>query len=127
MQIITRYLGIDYGEKRIGLAMGDSESKIAIPFTVVANLAEVVKVIKEEEIDEIVIGLPLTMRSEAGLMKDEVDRFVGRLKAEVNLPIVEIDERLSSKSADKLLGGRDKSRRDAVAAMVILQTYLDGI
>lgn len=124
---IKRYLGIDYGEKRIGLALGDSESRIAIPFEVVANLDEVIKIIKQEEIDEIVIGLPLTMKSEAGIMSGVVDKFIAELITKTKLPIIEMDERLSSISADKLLGSKDKSRRDAVAAMVILQTYLDKL
>jgi putative Holliday junction resolvase len=125
--MITRYIGLDYGEKRIGVALGDSESKIAIPFEVAANADEVVKIIKEEEIDEIVVGLPLTMKSESGTMVQAVSGFVKELIDRTSLPVIEIDERLSSQAADKLLGAKDKSRRDAVAAMVILQTYLDKL
>jgi putative Holliday junction resolvase len=125
--MITRYIGLDYGEKRIGVALGDSESKIAIPFEVAANADEVIKIIKDEEIDEIVVGLPLTMKSESGTMVQAVSGFVKELIVRTNLPVIEIDERLSSQAADKLLGAKDKSRRDAVAAMVILQTYLDKI
>lgn len=127
MNIITRYLGIDYGTQRIGLALGDSESKIAIPFKTVADLNEVAAIIKDEEVDEIVVGLPLTMNSEAGHMKEAVDKFIAELIALVGLPVKEIDERLTSKAADALLGKRDKANRDAVAAMVILQTYLDKL
>lgn len=127
MTLITRYIGIDYGEKRIGLALGDSESKIAVPFEVAPDLQAVLKIIRDEDIDEIVIGLPLTMKSESGTMTRAVGGFVAQLIEKTRLPIIEIDERLSSVAADKLLGGKDKSRRDAVAAMVILQTYLDRI
>lgn len=125
--MITRYIGLDYGEKRIGVALGDSESKIAIPFDVVANVDDVVKIIQSEEIGEIVVGLPLTMKSESGAMVQTVSGFVAELIARTSLPVIEIDERLSSQAADKLLGAKDKSRRDAVAAMVILQTYLDKL
>jgi putative holliday junction resolvase len=125
--MLKRYIGLDYGEKRIGVALGDGESKIAVPFEVVDNVAAVVKIIKAEDIDEIVVGLPLTMRSESDLMVGMVDKFVKELIEKTNLPVIEIDERLSSKAADTLLGGRDKGRRDAVAAMVILQTYLDKL
>lgn len=127
MSLITRYIGIDYGEKRIGLALGDSESRIAIPFDVVADISAVIKIIRDEEIDEIVVGLPLTMKSENGIMSAMVNRFIAELMAKTRLPIIEIDERLSSITADKLLGGKDKTRRDAVAAMVILQTYFDKL
>ena len=124
---MKRYIGIDYGEKRIGIALGDSESKIAVPFAVANDVQELIKIIHNEEIEEIVIGLPFTMKSESGEMTVVVEKFVQDLKRQVSLPVIEIDERLSSKSADTLLGGRDKTKRDAVAAMVILQTYLDRL
>lgn len=126
--LITRYLGIDFGTVRIGLAIGDSETKLAMPFSVVANLEEVVRIIEEEQVDEVVIGSPLTMNNESGNMKISVDEFVKALEAKINLPIVIIDERLSSKGADALVGNKKtKADRDAIAAMIILQSYFDKI
>lgn len=122
-----KYLGIDWGEKRIGLSLGDSELKIASPFKVVSGLNELVDIIKKEEIDEIIIGDPIKM---SGRESDraEFDEFVGNLKKKTSLSIELIDERLTSKAADSLPGDKKtKSERDAIAAMLILQTYLDKI
>jgi len=133
---IKRYLGIDWGTKRIGLALGDSETKIATPFKVVGDIDEVLSVIKEEEADEIIIGEPLSMKNNKGEMSDKVVNFIEELKKEIDIPIVKIDERLSSKGADVLVGDKKNNPpsprlrragapRDAMAAMIILQTYLD--
>lgn len=122
-----RYLGIDFGTKRIGLAVGDDEMKIASPLCTVADIKSVLEIIKTEEVEKIIIGNPVTMRSEDGGMVDQVSLFVDELKQSTGLEIILADERLSSKSADVLLGKRDKGNRDAVAAMVILQTYLDQL
>jgi putative holliday junction resolvase len=122
---ITRFLGIDYGTKRIGLALGDSHMKIAIPFTTVSSIEEVCITAINEGVDKLVIGVPLSMSRVDGGMKEQVELFAKDLAKRSRLPVIEIDERLSSKAADALSGKRDKSSRDAVAAMVILQTYLD--
>lgn len=125
---MTKFLGIDWGEKRIGLALGDSETKIATPFKVVANMEDVLQVVKEEEIDEIVIGEPLKMRNARIEMSKDFLNFLTELEMAVKFPINKIDERLSSKAADSLAGDKAaKAPRDAVAAMLILQTYLDRI
>ena len=120
-----RYLGLDWGTKRIGLAIGDSETKIAVPYSVADNLAAVLKVIQEEEIDEIVIGLPLAMKQSDNALQNNFVVFLEALKKKTSLPIKTIDERLSSKAADAR-GGDKKSKapRDAVAAMIILEDYL---
>ena len=120
-----KYLGIDWGNKRIGLAMADSETKMAIPFRVVKSAREVADVIKEEEIGKIIIGSPITLQGEEGSMAGEVDKFVTELKNLTGLPIEVIDERLSSREADSLMKENIGQERDAVAAMLILQNYLD--
>lgn len=125
---MKKYLGIDWGEKRIGLALGDNEVKISSPFKVVSDLDEVIEVIKQEEIDKVIIGDPLEMANNKGEMSDKVDSFVKDLEERINVPIIKVDERLSSKAADALVGDKKtKSSRDAMAAMLILQTYLDKI
>lgn len=122
-----KYLGIDWGEKRIGLALGDSETKLASPFKVVGSIEEIVKAIEEEEVDEIIIGAPLKMLSSKLRMSNEFLDFFELLKNKVSIPIKKIDERLSSKAADALAGDKKtKASRDALAAMIILQTYLDS-
>lgn len=123
---MKRYLGIDYGTKRIGLALGDDITKIATPFKVVGSLADIVLVVKEEDIDHLVVGVPLTMRKEKGAMHEMVEEFISGLADLTGLPIEQVDERLSSKAGDALVGGKkDKAPRDAIAAMLILQSFFD--
>jgi putative Holliday junction resolvase len=125
---MKRYLGIDYGTKRIGLALGDSITKIATPFKVVSTLADIVLVIKEEDVDHLVVGVPLTMRKEKGAMHEKVEEFISDLSDLTGLSIEQVDERLSSKAGDALVGGKkDKAPRDAIAAMLILQGYFDSL
>ena len=136
---IQNYLGIDWGERRIGLAVGDSETKIAIPFKVVNSIDEVIQIVKDEKIDTVVIGKPLKMRDIKCKMQKEFLDFLSLLEKKINIPIKTIDERLSSKEADSLLNARSKQKIakytrknnkkiktpiDAVAAMLILQNYL---
>jgi len=120
------YLGIDWGSVRIGLALGDSETGMASPYGIVSGLDEVMKVIEKEEVEKIVLGKPMMLSgSDENLMSGFV-KFVEKLKKKTKLPIELIDERLSSKAADALVGDKKtKAGRDAVAAMLILQSYFD--
>lgn len=132
------YLGVDWGEKRIGLALADSETKIATPFKVVGNLQEVMAEIKKEEIDVIVVGKPLPIfnfSAKGGSVSGgqfpiskQFGEFIKLLKKKINIPVEMADERLSSKAADALSGTKKtKAPRDAVAAMLILQGHLDKL
>ena len=124
---IKKYLGIDWGEVRVGLAVGDSETKIATPLVVVNNVDEIVKIIDEEDVSMIVVGEPLAMADSTLKNKGKFLAFIGELKNKTSLPIATIDERLSSKAADALVGSKkSKAPRDAVAAMIILQSYFDS-
>jgi len=125
---IKKYLGIDWGEKRIGLALADSENKIAVPYKVVAGLDEIKKVIQEEEIDILVVGEPVSLAGRKDFVRSapEFLNFLELLKRETSRPVKTIDERLSSRGADAMSGGKkDKAARDALAAMLILQNFLD--
>ena len=123
---ITQYLGIDWGEVRIGLALGNNEIKIATPYKVVSGVDEIIKIIKDEDIDVVVAGKPFRMSDVGCRMSDEYSEFISLLKKKIKISIEMIDERLSSKAADALVGDKKtKAPRDAVAAMLILQTYLD--
>jgi putative holliday junction resolvase len=121
------YLGVDWGEKRIGLALADNEIKLATPFKTVGNLEELSQVIKEEVIDVMVLGKPIKMRGvQEGVSPVFLD-FADKLQKKFpEIKIEMIDERLSSKAADALPGGNLKASRDEVAAMIILQQYLDN-
>ena len=121
-----KYLGIDWGEKRIGLALGDNETGIVTPFKVVSGINEIVEVINDENIDVVVIGKPVSINYELRIMNIEFNNFVDKLNKRAGIPIEFFDERLSSKAADALEGDKKtKASRDAVAAMIILQSYLD--
>jgi putative Holliday junction resolvase len=125
-QDVKKYLGIDWGEKRIGLATADDEICLALPLKTVSNLAELLSVIKEEEIDVIVMGSPKKMSGEAANNPLWLN-FVEQLKAKCGKPVYFLDERLSSLAADALSGAKnEKAERDEIAATIILQDYLDS-
>lgn len=121
------YLGVDWGEKRIGLALADGETKIATPFKTAANVDEVAETVKDEAVDLVVIGKPWRIRNyELRIKNKKYDRFIKDLKDKITVPIELVDERLSSKAADALIGDKKtKAGRDEIAAMIILQNYLD--
>jgi putative Holliday junction resolvase len=123
---IKIYLGVDWGGKRVGLALGDSETKMAMPFKTVANAAEVAKTANEEMVDVLILGEPIKMRGAADGLDKNFEIFLAELKnllPEIKIELV--DERLSSKAADALPGGEMKASRDEIAAMIILQSFLD--
>jgi len=121
---IKRYLGVDWGEKRIGLALGDSENKLATPFKVAENISDLVKIIKEEKIDALVVGLPKKMSGE-DTINPKFNSFLKILKDKIEIEIFLIDERLSSVQADTLKNKKIGQQRDSVSAMIILQNYFD--
>src|SRR3989339_472923 len=122
-----KYLGIDWGEKRIGLAIGERGSNMAIPFDVVGDINSLMKVIKNENINRLIIGNPIKMSGEKNTTK-EFEIFIKKLKSILDIPMEFVDERLTSKEADALIGDkRTKAPRDSIAAMLILQQYLDRI
>ncbi|MFA5076306.1 MAG: Holliday junction resolvase RuvX [Patescibacteria group bacterium] len=129
---MARVLGIDYGSERLGLALGEEEQRIALPFDVLENkeglVGQLRRIIDSEEIYRIIVGLPLNLKGERAFKVEETERFIDLLKKNFNLPILTEDERLSSKMADQLFKEyNQKYDRDAIAAMIILQSYLDKI
>jgi len=130
-----RYLSIDYGTKRSGLAICDASETIVSPFGVVKDrkklLEKIVSLIKTENIDAIVLGLPLNMDDSEGPQARLVQRFAERLKKNINVPIHFQDERLSSFSAEEKLAyaelsrAKKRERIDAVAAAEILEAFLE--
>ena len=130
-----RYLCIDYGQKRTGLAVCDADETIASPLVVLdcpGNLVSaILDIIKREEIDAIVIGLPLNMDDTQGHAVKIVRSFAESIGRCIDIPIHFQDERLSSFDAEKKLAGLDLTRKkkkkhlDAIAAASILQAFLD--
>lgn len=129
-----RYLAIDYGDKRTGLAICDAEETIVSPLTVIHGQKDLLKKIKNtvenEKVNAIVLGLPLNMDDSQGPQAKLVLKFADQLKAHIDIPIHFQDERLSTFSAEeKLLAanftrGKKKKRLDAVAAAQILEAFL---
>lgn len=132
-----RYLAIDHGQKRTGLAISDASEKLASPYQVIETSSEtellrrVVDIITTEQIEGIVIGLPYNMDGSEGPRAEIVRRFSQALTKRVNIPVIFHDERLSSYEAEHLLADleltrkKKKKRLDAVAAAAILQCFLD--
>ncbi len=123
-----KYLGIDYGTKRIGLAIGDSETRTAVVFNTVNNINEVIKIIKDEEINVVIVGKPYSVANYEHELPENFKNFMNELHKKLPDDIIVDfeDERLSSKYADSLLGDKKtKAGRDEIAAMSILQGYFD--
>jgi len=120
------YLGVDWGEKRIGLALADDETRMATPFKTVASTEDVVRAVVSEKIDVVVVGKPVRITNyELRITNEKYNNFIKCLKSKISVPLELVDERLSSKAADALLGmKKTKSSRDEIAAMIILQSYL---
>ena len=133
-----RFLGIDYGERRIGLAKSDPSGTIASALITieVSSMAEAVEKIAEKiseiEPDGLVIGYPLLMSGDRSEKCREVDDLVERLAEVYDRPIYKVDERWSSTEAADVVHahgkkiGKDKGRIDRLAAVIILQRFLDG-
>jgi putative Holliday junction resolvase len=126
------YLGIDWGAKKIGLSLGDDHTNVAVPWLIVKDLAEVLKLLKKEAIDIIVVGEPKHLAGKSD--SKDFAKFLEALKSKTKLPIELIDERLSTRMANRLgydkkltVGQNKKVKKgdDAVAAMIILQSYFD--
>jgi putative Holliday junction resolvase len=132
-----RALAIDPGERRLGLALSDPTGTIALPLAVrrrqgwAADLAFLRTVIAEHGVEVVVVGRPLTLRGTEGPQARVAARFAARLRAAIGVPVHEVDERLSTAAAQRALqvGGASaearREHRDAVAAALILQPYLD--
>ena len=122
--MIQRILGIDYGSTRIGLAISDETGRIAFPHGTVANLREVCAVIQRQEIQRIVIGVPVPFGGGASAQSRAASAFAVKLKRTVQLPVVLENEVLTSKLARR---GTQPRSVDASAAALILQSYLDRV
>ncbi len=131
-------MAFDFGEKRIGVATGETMLKVAHPLTTInaeengAKFAQIGELIKEWRPALLVVGLPMHMDGEAHLLTALSKKFAQRLEGRFNLPVVMQDERLSSVEAAQNLntagvkGIKQKAMLDAVAAQTILQSYFDA-
>ena len=133
-----RILGIDYGRRRIGLAISDEEGILASPFptyvrerSVAQDITALTSLIDKHGVTAVVVGLPLNMNGSRGEMAREAEAFADRIRQETALPVELFDERLTSSEAERVLLEADLPRRrrrdlrDSLSAVLILQGHLD--
>ncbi|NPU83273.1 MAG: Holliday junction resolvase RuvX [Syntrophaceae bacterium] len=132
-----RILGLDYGEKRIGVAVSDELGITAQGLTVLerknrrADMEALRRLIEEYEVEKIVVGYPVRMDGTKGIQCEKVDRFARRLEETFGLPVLLQEELLTTKEAEEILraAGTGRKKRKAVvdklAAVLILRSYLD--
>ena len=134
-----RILGLDYGEKRIGVAVSDEMGMIAQPVAVVVrqnrqkDLDAITALVKKYCPEKIVIGYPIRLDGSEGIQCQKVNRFAAILASHLQLPIVRWDETFSTKEAEEILMRsymkREKRKEvvDKLAASIILQDYLKSL
>ena len=132
-----RIIGLDIGERRIGVAAADDRTRVAIPLTTIAPDGDPVEAIARlaagQRADELVVGLPLSLSGALGPQAQRVQTLVEALAARLSIPVRTWDERLSSVEAGRRQppAGRRRARtpdrRDDLAAAIILQAYLDSL
>jgi len=147
-----KILALDYGRARIGLALADSEARIAAPHDTLErvnrneDMRRLRELVHEHNVTQIVVGLPLRLDGSRGDMAEETTRFANRLRKQIGIPVAMMDERLTSWEAERILeeeqgrrithetthdgkrkrlsNAQGKYTVDAIAATVILREYL---
>lgn len=134
-----RYLGLDVGNKRVGVAVGSSEGRIATPLTVIQranierDIAALSKLIQEYDVEQLVVGLPRNTNNTESDQEKLTRGYIAEIEPALGLPVVFHDERYSTATAmqqQQARGLNEKRGRptlDANAAAVILQEFLDSI
>jgi putative Holliday junction resolvase len=133
----VRFLGLDVGEKRIGVAISDPTNTFAQPLMSITrgagDIDRIKGLIDERGVGEVVVGIPINMNGSRGESAKSVSDFAERLRAEISVPVVFVDERLSTQEAERMLISADLSRKkrkgviDQVAAALILETRLRSL
>ena len=131
-------MALDVGGKRIGVAVSAPTGLVPTPLTAIGSSSEsedidaVLLLADEHDVEEIVVGMPLSLSGQRGPQARQVARFAESLSGRADVPVTTVDERYSTVEAERLLREsgvrptRDKARTDAAAAAVILQAYLDS-
>jgi putative Holliday junction resolvase len=137
---VPRILGIDYGTRRLGLALSDPSATIAQPLPTLTRRAgkrapvqALADLVQQQDVSEIVIGLPLSLSGDETEWTAEVREFGAKLAQRTSVPVSYLDERMTSVLAEKTVRSlglkrserEQKDRVDAAAALLILQAYLD--
>ncbi len=135
-----RILAVDFGKRRVGLAISDPTGSIAFPLKTIDRKkdpdpleGQIASIVTEHEVQRVVIGLPLTESGKKGRRAIEVESFVSRLRPKIDCQVLTWDERYSTVRAVKVLHeigektGNDKGKIDRISAVFILQNYLEAI
>lgn len=132
-----RILGIDFGERRIGLAISDHDGRLAVPLITLQRMddrsaiRQIVDIVRRESVEALVIGDPVSLDGRRGQAAERVDRFASRLEAASGLVCQRVAETLTSREAEQRLAEAGVARRrwpehiDQVAAQILLQEALD--
>ena len=136
---MSKYIGIDYGQKKIGLSVTDDNKVFAFPLETVKNIDFfdfIFDFTKENNVEKFIVGKPIRMSGENSEIESEIIKFIKKLEKKFpNIPIVRFDERFTSKIANKsiLLAGAKKKFRsnkeivDKISATIILRDFLEYI
>jgi putative holliday junction resolvase len=123
----VKVLALDYGRARTGVAVSDPTGQVARPLGVVeraatqAGLAALAELVRDEGVERVVVGLPLTLKGERGEQAKETDRFIAELRRTIDVPVDSFDERFTTDLAEQTGGA---AARDAQAAAHLLTSYL---
>jgi len=126
----VKVLALDYGAARTGVAVSDATGTIARPLGVVVRAAsangleELRELVREHEVDRVVVGMPLTLRGERGTQAAETDAFVEALRSALDVTVETYDERFTTALAEQAGGSADE---DARAAAQLLESYLRSV
>ncbi len=130
-------MGLDIGDKRIGVALSDPDGILASPLTIIdcrdesLDIEAIINIVSQHQVKQIIVGLPRSMDGSIGKQAEKVKAFTQSLCQHTEVPVEFRDERLSTVSAKHLMRAvstkktRQKVRHDAIAAALILQGYLD--
>ncbi len=133
-----RFLGLDYGSKRIGVALSDPDGTMAFPIETIqvkpdgSHIKDIKAIIDAYQVVKLIVGLPYNMDGSIGDRAREVMRWGGQIEAQLGIPVIFWDERLSTSEAHEMLQGinvkgrKRKSIVDKIAASIILKGYLDS-
>jgi putative Holliday junction resolvase len=135
---VIRILAVDWGERRVGVALSDPSGTLASPLPTIYTSSEsetvraIVGIVEEEEVTEVIVGLPLNMDGSRGPAAKSAEKLARKLEQQIEVPVRLWDERLTSAQARRLSQetgarvGRRKGLIDARAAELLLQSYLDA-
>jgi putative Holliday junction resolvase len=130
-------LGLDIGDKRIGVALSDPDGILASPLTIIncqddaADVEAIIDIISQQQVKQVIVGLPRSMDGSLGQQAEKVKAFTQKLSSHTEVSVEFRDERLTTVSAKRLMRAantkktKNKARYDAIAAALILQGYLD--